>query len=120
MKKVKWVLVGLIALVLLLIGGYAMRKAHPNADAVIHGEIIVGFKKGVTLEEAQAVMKKFGLEFTQSEHVNLGRVFYDKTDLKFVVKVPNGKEGEWCQNLVHEPGVYDTDLSYDPQKMIVD
>jgi len=117
----RWMWVGGLVLFGLLVGGYVVHhRANPYRDAMIPGQIIVGFQKGISVKDASASLKKYGLEFQETETANLGRGFYEHTDAKFVVKVPEGKESKWCKTLAQEPGVFDADLSYDPGKLNID
>lgn len=94
---------------------------QPSAkDAYIPGEIIVGFKKEVTREKAEEVLKKYNLTFEQRVPLNTGKGFFNATDERFVVKVPVGEEVCWQKTLEQEQDVYKAVDSVDANKMILD
>lgn len=83
----------------------------------IQGEIVVGFKKDVSKEAAEAVLQKTGMPFRKAEHYYTDKGFFYNTGEKFIVTVPKGEEAHWMDMLEKEQTVASTSLNYDPTKI---
>lgn len=93
---------------------------HPD-DLYIHGEIVVGFEKGVSREEAEKILSKYKLKIGNSGHpINLGRWFFYETGEKFIIQVPEGKEDYWIKKLKREKKIKHVSTHADDNKIMVD
>lgn len=89
-------------------------------DYYIHGTIGVGFKKGTTQQEAETVLKKYGLTFVKTDDLNLGMHFFYESGEKFAVKTGEGNEDYWISILQKEESVYSASWLPNPDKVLVD
>ncbi|MBI4396587.1 MAG: hypothetical protein HY548_05795 [Elusimicrobia bacterium] len=91
-----------------------------SKEEVFSGEVVIGFRKGVSPADAVAVLSKFGLKFAKTNNVNMGKVFFNETGERFIVKVPEGQEGKWIESLSKENGVYGAGPHYNPAVIHID
>jgi len=107
--------------VLLISGGCKMaEKEKFDRSEIIEGEVVVGFEKGVSQTDAEALLSKYNLEFIRTGDVNMGKAFFYETGEKFIVKVSKGKEEYWMDKLEKERTVKKTGFHVDPTKMLID
>lgn len=90
-----------------------MEKVTQNRNLDVPGEIVVGFKKGISREQAETVIKKYNLAYEWNENPSAGKKFYYETGEKFVVKVPTGEEQKWIETFNKEPNVKMTTTHFD-------
>lgn len=95
-------------------------KNNDSKDYYIHGAIGIGFKKGTTQQEAEAVLEKYNLTFVKTDNLNLGMRFFYESGEKFAVKTGEGNENYWISILQKEESVYSTSWLPDPDKVLVD
>src|SRR3989344_2893046 len=71
-----------------------------DADSFVEkGRIVVGFKKGISQTEAEALLRKNKLEFLKTDNINQGQKFFYESGEKFIVAVPIGQEQLWIDML---------------------
>ena len=96
-------------------------KTNSNSDSdIIKGEVVVGFNKDVSLEEAEKVLSNYNLNFIRTKDVNSGRDFIMKSGEIFIVKVPENQESAWVDKLRSEKTVRNAFFHTDPRKTLLD
>ena len=95
-----------------------------NSEAVnqktIPGQFYVGFKKGVSRPEAEAVLKNYNLDYAFEEKPVPPRLFSYEVGEKFLIKVAQDKVIYWRQELNKNSFVEDTVLRYNDKAIDVD
>ena len=117
MKKI-WI-IGLLFASIILISG-CEKEEIVEEYPYVKGDVVVGFEKNVSLEEAEAILSKYNLSYIKTKNVNLGKIFFYETEEKFIIKVPEGKEDYWMDVLNKEEKVYGAYPHPDPAKALVD
>lgn len=84
------------------------------------GEIVVGFKKGIAAEEAEQLIKSYGLRFLKTDDVNMGKKFFYETGERYIVYVPPGAEEEWLEKFKRSKIVVQVGCHPDSKKVFVD
>lgn len=118
-----------LLMTMIILGGCAMnnndqsQQNEKNAGAasnVIPGEVGVGFEKGVTEDQAKAVLEKYGLPYEKTIKINAGKAFFYNTGLKYLIKVPEGHEAEWVEKLRQDKEIKMVVFNFDANKVDVD
>jgi hypothetical protein len=91
-----------------------------NKDEYIKGELVIGFQKNILAPDAENVLRKHKVEFIKTNNVNAGRMFFEETGAKFIVKVPAGKELDYVKIFKKEKSIKYIAPHIDPNKLIVD
>jgi len=99
---------------------YSIHSVVILEDLYVKGDVVVGFEKNISQEEAEAILSQYNLVYTKTIDVNLGKIFFYETGEKFIIKVPEGKENYWIDILNKEEGVYGASQHPDPRKILVD
>jgi len=136
MTKNKKIVSAILAIAIIVIGGIALWKLRvpepenlpqqnlttvpSREDPYTKGVIVVGFNKGITQAQAEAVLQGMGLTFDRTRNVNMGMKFFAETGETFLVKVPEGEESAWMEKFSKIPGVKGTGSYLDPNKIQVD
>lgn len=82
-------------------------------------KIVVGFKKGVSQEKAEEYLRSEKVEFTRTENVNMGKIFFYNTDLKYIIAVSLSETDNRIAKFNSNPLVYDaTKYSNNPNELI--
>jgi len=114
----------------IILGGCTMNQSNDKTnneatagsinDQIIPGQVGVGFEKGVTEEQAEAVLKKYELPYEKTMKINAGKMFFYKTELKYLISVPKGQEADWIRKLSENPEIKMAVFNYDPSKVMID
>ena len=100
--------------------GIVSEKPAIEMTDVVPGEVVVGFKKGVSQADAEELLSRFKLSFIRTKNVNMGKGFFYETGENFIIKVPAGKEKHWIHELESESTVKQAAYHNDPTKVILD
>lgn len=93
---------------------------------VVTEKIVVGFKKGVSQEEAEEYLKTKKVEFTSAEDVNMGKVFFYNTGLKYIVVVSSFESSKafitsnWIAEFESSPLIYDAAIYSSNSNELID
>lgn len=111
----------LIIIALVILGGYGMsaNREFP-VDIYKKGEIAIGFKKGISKEEAEIFLKAFNFKFENTLQINLGKEFFYQSGEKYIVIVPIGEENMWAKRFTADDRVYQASLHPNDEKMLLD
>jgi hypothetical protein len=94
--------------------GSGLKRAEGEDQRYVKGIIVVGFKKGVSRESAESVLKKYNIKFENTPFPNQGKKFFYETGEKYSVQVPAGEEMRWIEKLEKEEKVAVVEGAYNP------
>lgn len=107
-------------------------KINEYKSNIIQGIVVVGFKKDISLMEAEKILQtnNFQKEENVFDHLdfrysvagfpNMGKIFQNETEARFMLTVPRGEEEKWINIFNKEPTVYKAGYWLDPEEVLVD
>lgn len=91
---------------LLMLPGISLAKDPPFLS-----EIIVVFKKEVSLKKARKIMTKFDLPHREGSDNSKGRIYFYKTGPKFILHVDKDKSNAFIQGCSKTPQIFECYLA---------
>ena len=99
---------------------------------IIGGSVVVGFKKDVSLIQAEKILHKYNFEpkealddhrefrYFKTSFTNMGKIFQNETSERFILRVPTGEEEKWINIFQKETAVYQAGYWLDPERVQVE
>lgn len=102
----------MISMLLLVISGGIMNNCSETTI-----DIIVVFKKDISIEQADAVMKILKLSYHEGMDSSRGKLYFYATGPKFIVKVPLSHKDEFMKKTMEVQSVFEAyEANYKIQK----
>lgn len=99
---------------------------QPYPITIVTEKIVVGFKNEVSQEEAEEYLKSKKVEFASAEDVNMGKVFFYNTGLKYIVVVSSFEPSKafitsnWIAEFESSPLIYDAAIYSSNSNELID